>query len=113
MLLNEFAIDTLGHFVGFFFLTWLVFLTLIKFSTANSSLTQLMINLALSMIVYAALSELGQYVLGFRHGEVSDFIADLLGIITFTLLYLFYALLTTSRKKQHLQENKQAHGASK
>ncbi len=42
--------------------------------------------LTIALIFYAALSELGQYYLGFRNGEMKDFIADLFGIFMFVLL---------------------------
>lgn len=69
-------IDTVGHFIGFFCLAWLV-----------SSLGKLpLLPATLSLIVYAALSELGQYYLGYRNGEFKDFFADLGGILLFVLL---------------------------
>jgi VanZ family protein len=69
-------IDTIGHFIGFFCLTWLL-----------SSILQLpLVNLTFCLIVYSALTEIGQYYLGFRNGEFRDFVADALGILTFMLI---------------------------
>lgn len=79
-------IDTIGHFIGFFVLTWIVS-SLLKFS---------LISTFYSLSFYAALSELGQYYLGFRNGEFSDFFADIAGISLYLLLkfsYLKYKVL--------------------
>ncbi|MGL1959267.1 MAG: VanZ family protein [Colwellia sp.] len=69
-------IDTIGHFIGFFILAWVVH-SVIKLSLFNTILT---------LILYGALSELGQFYLGFRNGEFSDFFADICGILFFALL---------------------------
>lgn len=83
-------IDTIGHFIGFFILTWFV-----------SSILKLSIfNTFCSLSFYSALSELGQYYLGFRNGEFSDFFADIAGISLYLLLkyaYLLYKLYTLKR----------------
>jgi len=69
-------IDTIGHFTGFFILTWLI-----------SSLLRLpLLNIVLCLIFYGALSEIGQWYLGFRNGEFTDFYADTAGILVFSLL---------------------------
>lgn len=73
-------IDTIGHFIGFFVLTWMV-ASIIKLSLVTTFFT---------LSVYAALSELGQYYLGFRNGEVSDFLADIAGISLYLLLKFTY-----------------------
>mgnify|MGYP000542491399 CR=1 FL=1 len=80
-------IDTIGHFIGFFVLTWLT-ASIIKLSLINTFFT---------LLFYAALSELGQYYLGFRNGEFSDFVADVAGVSLYLLLkwaYLRYKLYT-------------------
>jgi len=87
-------IDTIGHFIGFFVLAWLVH-SLIKLTLVETSIT---------LSFYGALSELGQYYLGFRNGEFSDFFADIAGISLFILLkslYLIYkkACIKKSNKK--------------
>jgi len=83
-------IDTIGHFIGFFCLTWLL-----------SSFVKLPAPaLLLSLVAYAALSEWGQYYLGFRNGEMKDFVADLVGIFTFFALkwvWLVYGRKLTNR----------------
>lgn len=73
-------IDTIGHFISFFVLAWLVH-SLIKLTLIETSIT---------LSSYGALSELGQYYLGFRNGEFSDFFADIAGITLFILLKLLY-----------------------
>ena len=73
-------IDTIGHFICFFILTWVVS-SILKFSLINTFLT---------LSFYAALSELGQYYLGFRNGEFSDFFADIVGISLYLLLKFSY-----------------------
>ena len=66
-------VDTIGHCIGFFILTWVL-----------SSLVKLpMQPLIIALIVYAGLSEIGQYYLGFRNGEMKDFVADVIGILLF------------------------------
>ena len=74
-------IDTIGHFIGFFVLTWVVS-SILKLSLLSSFIT---------LSFYAALSELGQYYLGFRNAEFSDFFADIVGISLY--LFLKYAYL--------------------
>lgn len=83
-------IDTIGHFISFFILAWLVH-SLIKLTLVETSIT---------LIFYGALSELGQYYLGFRNGEFSDFYADVAGILLFVLLKLLYLLCNQSLNKK-------------
>lgn len=73
-------IDTIGHFISFFILAWLIH-SLIKLTLLETLIT---------LSFYGALSELGQYYLGFRNGEFSDFFADIVGIGSFILLKLLY-----------------------
>lgn len=73
-------IDTIGHFIAFFILAWLIH-SLIKLTLVKTFIT---------LSFYGALSELGQYYLGFRNGELSDFFADIAGISSFILLKLLY-----------------------
>jgi VanZ family protein len=73
-------IDTIGHFIGFFILAWLI----------HSVLKLTLVKTLITLSFYGALSELGQYYLGFRNGEFSDFFADIAGISTFILLKLLY-----------------------
>ncbi len=84
------ALDTTGHFIGFFILTWVVS-SIIKCSLLSTFFT---------LSFYAALSELGQYYLGFRNAEFSDFFADLAGITLYISLkysYLKYRIYTLKR----------------
>jgi hypothetical protein len=87
-------IDTIGHFIGFFVLTW--FLTsIIKLSLLTT---------LFALYFYSACSELGQYYLGFRNGEFSDFFADVGGISLYILLkftYLRYKHFTLKRMKNN------------
>ena len=73
-------IDTIGHFISFFILAWLLH------SFLKLSLTETFFTLSF----YGALSELGQYYLGFRNGEFSDALADIAGITFFILLKSLY-----------------------
>jgi VanZ family protein len=73
-------IDTIGHFIVFFILAWLTH-SLIKLTLKEVFIT---------LSFYGALSEIGQYYLGFRNGEFSDFFADIAGISLFILLKLLY-----------------------
>jgi VanZ family protein len=83
-------IDTIGHFIGFFVLAWLVH-SLIKLTLRETLIT---------LSFYGALSELGQYYLGFRNGEFSDFFADVAGISLFILLKLLYLTYKKAMDKQ-------------
>lgn len=69
-------IDKIGHFIGFFFLTWLL----------SHTLKLPLVNLSLTLILYSALTEIGQHYLGFRNGELKDFVADVFGILTFMFI---------------------------
>jgi len=96
-------IDTIGNFVGFFVLTWLVS-SILKLSLLSTLFT---------LSFYAALSELGQYYLGFRNAEFSDFYADIVGITLYLLLkyaYLKYKIFTLKRiiKVEKLTKAKEA-----
>jgi len=73
-------IDTIGHLTSFFILTWVCH-SVIKLSL------QLCIPL---LILYGALTEIGQSFLGYRSGEFGDFIADVIGISLFVLAKWLY-----------------------
>ncbi|SES95435.1 VanZ family protein [Thalassotalea agarivorans] len=80
------ALDTVGHFVGFLVLTAVChYFTRIPLTT-----------LVICLICYAALTELSQYYLGFRNGEVRDVIANIFGICSYIFLF---ALLSPKRRK--------------
>jgi|TARA_B110000211_G_scaffold78149_3_gene91670 VanZ family protein len=40
----------------------------------------------LTVAFYGALTEIGQYYLGFRSAQLSDFISDLIGIALFAII---------------------------
>lgn len=69
-------IDSIGHMVGFFALTWFLH-GVFKYS---------LIPLSICLIFYAGLTEIGQWYLGFRNPEMSDFISDIVGITAFVAL---------------------------
>lgn len=73
---TQIGIDTWGHFISFFFLTWLLH-SLCKIALINTSIC---------LLFYGALSEVGQHYLGYRNGEFLDFIGDAAGILLFILL---------------------------
>ncbi|MFT6193768.1 MAG: VanZ family protein [Cognaticolwellia sp.] len=66
-------IDSIGHIISFFCLTWVL----------HSILKLPLFNTMLTVAFYGILTELGQYYLGFRSAQVSDFISDLIGIALF------------------------------
>ena len=76
-------IDTIGHLTSFFILTWV-----------SHSIIKLSLPLCVPLLIfYGALTEIGQSFLGYRSGELGDFIADVIGISLFVLakwLYLSY-----------------------
>lgn len=69
-------IDSIGHMLGFFLFTWFL----------NSICRLPLITLSITLIFYAALTELGQWYLGFRNPEFSDFIADTVGITIYVVI---------------------------
>lgn len=69
-------IDSIGHIISFFLLTWVV----------HNILKLPLISTIISLSFYAALTELGQWYLGFRNAEFTDFFADLVGIMFFVIL---------------------------
>ncbi|GAW94885.1 MULTISPECIES: VanZ family protein [Colwellia] len=77
------AIDTMGHLISFFILTWV-----------SHSVIKLSLRLCVPLLMfYGALTEIGQSFLGYRSGEFGDFIADVIGISLFVLatwLYLIF-----------------------
>lgn len=87
-------IDTIGHFIGFFVLAWVL----------HSHLKISLITTFTTLAFYGAFTEIGQYYLGFRNGEFSDFFADILGILFFIVLkklYLFYKQVLFSIKTKN------------
>jgi VanZ family protein len=69
-------LDSIGHLIGFFILIWFLH-GVLKFP---------LLNVFICLVLYAALTELGQLYLGFRNGEISDFIADLVGMSFFVMI---------------------------
>ena len=79
-LLEHTKLDTIGHFIGFFCLSLLL----------NSIFKFPLFTTVACLTFYAILSEIGQYYLGFRNGELRDVVADILGILCFALLKSIY-----------------------
>ncbi|WP_057830548.1 VanZ family protein [Colwellia sp. TT2012] len=86
------AIDTMGHLISFFILTWV-----------SHSVIKLSLRLCVPLLMfYGALTEIGQSFLGYRSGEFGDFIADVIGISLFVLakwLYLIFFRKTVTNKR--------------
>ena len=80
-------IDTIGHFIGFFLLTWLL-TTFIKLPITVAALT---------LVFYAAATELGQAYLGFRNGEFTDFVADIVGVASFIFILWLNIIIKARR----------------
>lgn len=81
------ALDTIGHLTSFFILTWV-----------SHSIIKLPLFICMPLLIfYAALTEVGQSFLGYRSGELGDFIADIIGISLFVLTKWLY--LRFFRKK--------------
>jgi VanZ family protein len=74
--LNKIQLDTIGHIIGFFGLTWIL-VGLLKLPLTST---------VICLFFYSALTELSQYYLGFRRGEFSDFVADVVGISLFAVI---------------------------
>lgn len=73
-------IDSYGHLFSFFCMAW-VFHSVLGLNLTTTSL---------GLIFYGGLTEIGQYYLGFRNGEWSDFVANTLGILLFTIMATVY-----------------------
>jgi len=93
LLIENIRIDSIGHLIGFFFLTWIL----------HSAIKLPLLNTTICLIFYAALSEIGQYYLGFGNGEVRDVIADIVGVLLFILLHWITMI---SRKKSSYESIK-------
>ncbi|MFT6899984.1 MAG: VanZ family protein [Colwellia sp.] len=81
-IISKIQIDTIGHIIGFFGLTWIL-VGLMKLP---------LINTVICLFFYSALTELSQYYLGFRSGEFFDFVADVVGISFFAVLQWIFVL---------------------
>jgi|TARA_B110000091_G_scaffold166110_1_gene177543 VanZ family protein len=75
------ALDSIGHFIGFFCLSLLL----------NYILKFPLLVTTCCLALYAVLSEVGQDYLGFRNGEFRDVVADIIGILSFAFLKCFYS----------------------
>ncbi len=82
-------LDSIGHFVGFFCLSLLL----------NAIFKFPLLTTIACLTFYAALSEIGQYYLGFRNGEFRDVVADVSGILFFALLKWLYTLYCLYKPK--------------
>lgn len=83
------AIDTLGHIIGFFILTWVC-----------HSIIKLSLRICVPLLIfYAALTEIGQSYLSFRKGEAGDYIADVIGVLLFVMLKWLYQLIRQKKMK--------------
>lgn len=82
-------IDTIGHFTSFFLLTWFVH-SLLKISLGRTIIT---------LMLYGALTEFGQHFLVYRQGDITDYIADVFGILFFALLKFLYTLVKKKMTK--------------
>ncbi len=90
IVLNNIKIDTFGHIIGFFGLSWIL-IGLLKLPLMNT---------VICLYFYSALTEIAQYYLGFRSGEFFDFIADVVGISLFAIMQW---ILIVYGKKQHIE----------
>ncbi len=72
--------DTIGHLTSFFILT-----------LVSHSIIKLSLPFCVPLLIfYGALTEIGQSFLGYRSGELGDFIADVVGISLFVLAKWLY-----------------------
>ena len=73
-------IDSIGHVFSFFALTWIL----------HNMIKLRLLIITFTLVFYGALTELGQSFLGFRSGELNDFLFNLLGISLYCLLYWIF-----------------------
>lgn len=90
--INKIKIDTVGHIIGFFGLTWIL-VGFIKLP---------LINTVICLFFYSALTEFSQYYLGFRSGEFFDFIADIVGISLFAFFQWLQIVYRGSKSAKKL-----------
>jgi len=84
-------IDTIGHLTSFFILTWVC-----------HSVIKLSLPICIPLLIfYGALTEIGQYFLNYRSGELGDFTADVIGIA----LFVFAKWLYLSFFQQNISKN--------
>ncbi len=90
--LHHFQIlDKTGHFLGFLFLFWLI-----------DSVLRIKLRVTfLGLVIYAAFTELGQYYLSYRTGQVSDFIADVIGCCCYFIIVGANRKLRQRRANNH------------
>lgn len=82
-------LDKTGHFLGFLLLSWLVD----RLLNINILVT------TIGLIFYSALTEIGQHLLGFRSGQWSDFVADMLGCLCYFIIVHANNRLSAKLKK--------------
>lgn len=83
-------IDTIGHLTSFFILTWVC-----------HSVIKLSLSICMPLlIIYGALTEIGQSFLGYRSGAFGDFFADIIGISLFVLIKWLYRSYCKSSSRQ-------------
>jgi len=80
--INKIQLDTIGHIIGFFCLSWIL-IRLIKLPLVNT---------VICLYFYSALTEIGQHYLGFRNGEFADVVADIVGVSLFAILQWFLVI---------------------
>ncbi|REL27920.1 hypothetical protein DXX93_16035 [Thalassotalea euphylliae] len=97
IIVSNTQIDTVGHVIGFFILTW-VLSSVFKLPSWP---------LVIALISYAAVSEVAQHYLGFRNGEVKDFVGDSIGILLFMLLKWLWLVYGFKLGKTHTESQVQ------
>lgn len=85
-------IDTIGHLTSFFILTWV-----------SHSIIKLSLPLCVPLLIfYGALTEIGQSFLGYRSGELGDFIADVIADVIGISLFVLAKWLYLSYFRKHI-----------
>jgi hypothetical protein len=91
-------IDTIGHLISFFILTWVC-----------HSIIKLPLSICVPLLIfYGALTEIGQSFLSYRTGQWGDFFADIIGISLFVIikwLYIGYFRQTVSNPLSKKNDN--------
>ncbi|TLU66884.1 hypothetical protein FE810_05100 [Thalassotalea litorea] len=76
-------LDKAAHFLGFFLLNGVLY-------TVGQLPQRVLLP---GLICYGALTEIGQWILGFRAAQWGDFYADVAGCLAFTVLYFMFVKL--------------------
>lgn len=81
--------DKSGHFLGFLALT----------AITHKLLRLELMTIVVCMIIYSGLTEIGQWLLGYRSGQWLDFVANFIGCLSYALLFKLFHWLKRTKEQ--------------